>query len=54
MLFNSYIFIFLFLPATIIGFFAIASTGRRQMALAYLVAASLFFYAWWNPVYTII
>jgi D-alanyl-lipoteichoic acid acyltransferase DltB (MBOAT superfamily) len=54
MLFNSYIFIFLFLPATIIGFFAIASTGRRQMALAYLVAASLFFYAWWNPVYIIL
>lgn len=54
MLFNSYIFIFIFLPSTIIGFFVIASTGRKQLALAYLVVASMIFYAWWNPIYIIL
>lgn len=54
MLFNSYIFIFVFLPTTIIGFFAICNTGRKHLALAYLVAASMFFYAWWNPIYIIL
>jgi alginate O-acetyltransferase complex protein AlgI len=48
MLFNSYPFIFAFLPLTFIVFFALA---RRSHALAagWLTAASLFFYAWWRP-----
>ncbi len=25
--------------------------GRHQVAIAWLVAASLFFYGWWNPAY---
>jgi D-alanyl-lipoteichoic acid acyltransferase DltB (MBOAT superfamily) len=52
-LFNSFIFLFLFLPATFLGFFLI---GRRSRALAalWLFAASLFFYGWWNPVFTIL
>ena len=37
-----------------IGFFVIASTGRKQLALAYLVVASMIFYAWWNPIYIIL
>ena len=48
MLFNSYEFIFLFLPATFIIFFAIARLGH-ETAIAWLVIASLFFYGWWNP-----
>ena len=50
MLFNSYIFIFAFLPVTLAGFFLL---GRLQhkLAAAWLTAASLFFYGWWNPVY---
>ena len=51
MLFNSYIFIFLFLPITLLGFHLIGSQGRHRVALAWLVAASLFFYGWWNPAY---
>ncbi len=27
------------------------SLGNRRVSLSWLVAASLFFYAWWNPVY---
>ena len=50
MLFNSYTFIFAFLPVTLAGFFVL---GRFQpkLATAWLVAASLFFYGWWNPLY---
>jgi len=51
MLFNSYAFIFLFLPVTLLGFHWIGSMGRHQVAIAWLVAASLFFYGWWNPAY---
>ena len=50
MLFNSYVFIFLFLPVTLAVFFAL---GRLSHALgaAWLTAASLFFYGWWNPAF---
>jgi alginate O-acetyltransferase complex protein AlgI len=53
MLFNSYVFIFAFLPATLAGFFLL---GRFQPkpAAAWLTAASLFFYGWWNPVYVVL
>jgi D-alanyl-lipoteichoic acid acyltransferase DltB (MBOAT superfamily) len=50
MLFNSYPFIFLVLPLTLIGFFALGGVNRK-LAAGWLVAASLFFYGWWNPVY---
>jgi len=51
MLFNSYVFIFGFLPVTLLGFFWLARAANQRLALAWLVAASLFFYGWWNPVY---
>ena len=50
MLFNSYEFLFLYLPVTLAGFFALARLGRTLAAL-WLFAASLFFYGWWNPAY---
>jgi len=53
MLFNSYEFIFLFLPITFLVFFAIVRSGR-EAAIFWLVAASLFFYGWWNPSYLIL
>jgi len=51
MLFNSYEFIFLFLPIVLIGFFLIGGKGHHRIAISWLVAASLFFYGWWNPAY---
>jgi len=51
MLFNSYQFIFLFLPVTLLVFFLIGNKGHHRIALSWLVGASLFFYAWWNPAY---
>lgn len=49
-LFNSYQFIFLFLPLTLLGFLVIARKSR-ELSIFWLVLASLFFYGWWNPVY---
>lgn len=49
MLFNSPIFLFAFLPATLLIFFAFGRSGRRHAALAWLTAASLLFYGWWEP-----
>lgn len=51
MLFNSYIFIFLFLPVTLVGFYLIGERGNYRASVCWLVSASLFFYAWWNPAY---
>ncbi len=51
MLFNSYEYIFLFLPITIAGFFFLGSRVHHKVAVAWLVGASLFFYGWWNPAY---
>ena len=51
MLFNSYIFIFVFLPVALAGFFFIGRRGGRRIALAWLVACSFFFYGWWNFAY---
>lgn len=50
MLFNSYSFIFLFLPITFAGFFLIARIGHRLAAL-WLALASIFFYGWWDSRY---
>ncbi len=47
MLFNSYVFILAFLPIALGGFFAASRLGRR-VAGCWLIAASLFFYGWWN------
>jgi len=51
MLFNSYFFILVFLPITVFVFFRLGSMHQARAALAWLVAASFFFYAWWNPAY---
>jgi alginate O-acetyltransferase complex protein AlgI len=48
MLFNSYEFIFFFMPITVLGF-AFLSGRYHTAALAWLAAASLFFYVCWDP-----
>ncbi len=49
MLFNSHVFLFAFLPATLLVFFLLGRAGRRDAALLWLTVASLFFYGWWAP-----
>ena len=51
MLFNSHIFIFFFLPITLLVFHQIGRRGKHRLAISWLVAASFFFYGWWNPPY---
>jgi D-alanyl-lipoteichoic acid acyltransferase DltB (MBOAT superfamily) len=48
MLFNSHEFIFVFVPLVAAVFFFLGARDRR-LALAWLLAASLAFYGWWNP-----
>jgi D-alanyl-lipoteichoic acid acyltransferase DltB (MBOAT superfamily) len=50
MLFNSYGFIFLFLPVVLLGFFQLGRISHSYAA-AWLMLASLFFYGYWNPAY---
>lgn len=51
MLFNSFEFIFLFLPITFFIYFGLLSKRLIIGAKAFLVFASLFFYSWWNIIY---
>lgn len=51
MLFNSYAFIFGFLPVTLIVFFGLTRLRLTTAATAWLVLASFAFYAYWNPAY---
>jgi alginate O-acetyltransferase complex protein AlgI len=51
MLFNSYEFLFLFLPLTWIGYFFFHARSWHTPATLWLLAASLAFYAYWNPLY---
>ncbi len=48
MLFNSYVFLFGFLPATCLVYFALNRWVPGRAGLAWLFGASCFFYAWWN------
>ena len=48
MLFNSYEFIFGFLPAILVGFFAVGIVSRTA-ALRWIIFVSLVFYAVWRP-----
>ncbi|WNK01316.1 MBOAT family protein [Thalassospiraceae bacterium LMO-JJ14] len=54
MLFNSYTFLFAFLPLTLLGFAVLANIGNARAVMLWLLAMSLVFYAWWNPVYLIL
>lgn len=48
MLFNSEAFIFLFLPITYAIYWILLKNPNNNIALFWLTAASLFFYAWWD------
>lgn len=51
MLFNSFEFIFLFLPISAIVYFWLSRLRMVIAAKGWLSFASLFFYSWWNIVY---
>jgi alginate O-acetyltransferase complex protein AlgI len=51
MLFNSAIFIFVFLPITLVGYHTLNALRLDRIAIAWLVAASAVFYAWFSVRY---
>src|SRR5262245_17780040 len=53
MLFNSFPFLFVFLPVVLIGFHLLGMLGRIA-AIGWLTAASLVFYGHWNKAYLLV
>ena len=51
MLFNSYSFIFIFLPLTFLIYFLLNSRGLYFYSKTFIALASLVFYSWWNIIY---
>ena len=51
MLFNSPIFLFVFLPGTVVAYLLLRQLAGPRAVLGLLVAVSLLFYGWWNPLY---
>jgi len=54
LLFNSPVYLFLFLPAAVLGFYAARRFAGLGAAMIILLVASLFFYGYWNPVYLLL
>lgn len=54
MLFNSYIFLFLFLPITLLGYYGLNRLQKYEASKAWLTIMSLWFYGYFNPSYLLI
>ena len=53
MLFNTPIYIFIFLPVTAVIYFLLYRHNSTASKI-WLISASLFFYSYWNPVYLLL
>lgn len=51
MLFNSYIFMLVFLPVVVAGFYGWGKMFGQGAAFAWLLVSSFFFYGYWHPPY---
>lgn len=51
MLFNSYAYLFAFLPAALAGYFLLGRWREGRYANAWLLLMSFFFYGYWNALY---
>jgi D-alanyl-lipoteichoic acid acyltransferase DltB (MBOAT superfamily) len=54
MFFHSPEFLIGFLPMVLVVYFALQKRGLLRAAIHWLVITSLFFYAWWEPVYLLV
>jgi len=54
MLFNSYDFLFVFLPLTFSVYFTLAKFTNHKTSKGFLVIASMLFYAQWNAAYVLL
>lgn len=51
MLFHSIEFLFVFLPATMAGYYLLGLAGASRHRVNWLIGASFVFYGWWKPAY---
>lgn len=54
MLFNSYIFVFVFFPICLLGYYSLLRVHRTTAAKVFLIAMSFWFYGWFNVSYLLI
>jgi D-alanyl-lipoteichoic acid acyltransferase DltB (MBOAT superfamily) len=54
MLFNSYVFLYVFLPLSIVGYYWLGYSFGSRAAKVYLCIASFVFYGWWNPAFILL
>ncbi len=54
MLFNSYIFVFVFFPICLLGYYGLLKGGKPEVAKVFLTAMSLWFYGYFNLSYLLI
>ena len=55
MLFNSHVFIFLFLPMVLLGYHGLKKiSASHHLPLIWLLMTSLFFYGWWDARYLLL
>jgi D-alanyl-lipoteichoic acid acyltransferase DltB (MBOAT superfamily) len=54
MLFNSHVFLFVFLPLAVAAFYLLRDRGFGRAAIGALVFASAVYYGWWNPPYLLL
>jgi hypothetical protein len=50
-LFNSYVFVFVFLPLALGVYALVRRLPSAQVAVGWLIVASLVYYAWWKPIF---
>ncbi len=51
MLFNSYIFLFIFIPVLVLVVSVLSSRQKIGGAIWAMLVASLIYYGWWNPIF---
>lgn len=54
MLFNSYIFVFVFFPICLVGYYGLLKSGKSEAAKVFLTVMSLWFYGYFNLSYLLI
>lgn len=54
MLFNSYIFVFVFFPICLFGYYGLLKSGKSEAAKVFLTVMSLWFYGYFNLSYLLI
>ncbi len=54
MLFNSYLFVFVFFPICLLGYYGLLHAGKTALSRVFLIAMSLWFYGYFNLSYLLI